>query len=56
MTPIRMVQTADEVPTYGAIIREPTISKIISDAPDKNITNSKIYFFMMSIIAKHVSY
>lgn len=46
ITPIRVVQTIVDVPTYGANTLEPTISRIIRHVPQRKTTISKEYFFI----------
>src|SRR3989344_6481803 len=47
MTPIRLVQTMVDVPRYGAIIRDPSSSRIITTAPDTKAIISKMYFITL---------
>ena len=45
MTPIRLVQMYVDVPMKGDNIREPMISKTISNAPQTNTVSSRIKCF-----------
>jgi hypothetical protein len=47
ITPIILVHTYNEVPRYGATMREPTNSKTITTKPQIQTTISKKYFLIM---------
>jgi len=54
MTPIKLLQTYIDVPTYGEISRDPTSSYTITIAPEIKTMHSNMYFFISIFLEKEV--
>src|SRR3989338_1978376 len=56
ISPIKLVQTTIEVPKYGAKTREPTSSRIMTQAPVVKTMSSSLYFTKTQKTRKHIKH